>query len=360
MAAMLLFTAFALGAVREASAADVFTVSGIPVDATAASEVEAKAQAVAQGQRDGLQRLFQRLTRQEDWARLPDITVSAMDDYLRDMSFAEERFGGGRYLAKLTVRYDPDSVRRALRDRGIAFTEEPSPPLVVIPIDRSGGSPILWEDGNRWRDAWLARPQGEGLVQVIAPLGDLGDATAISAEQALAGGPDIGRALAERYGARGVVVAVLDAGAPGGASIAVNVIAEGWPADPRTMRAELKPDDLPDAIHQRAVEAVMAGLSESWKSLTAIDPTAEEGSLIAVSALTGLADWVAIEKRLKSISAVSVIVPRRMTLREAEVEIRYRGPLDRLLSIARANGVALTRPPESAGEGQPWRLSAGS
>jgi len=360
MAAMLLFAGFASGHAQQANATDLFTVSAIPVDANAASEVAAKAQAVAQGQRQGLETVFRRLTRQADWPNLPEATVTSMERFLRDISFAEERFGGGRYLAKLTARYEPDSVREALRDRGIAFTEEPAPPMVVVPIDRTGGgTPTLWEDVNPWRDAWLNRTQSEGLVQVVAPLGDLGDATTISAAQALEGGAGTGRALAERYGARGVVVAVVDTGAAGGASIAVNVLAEGWPAKPMTLRAELKPGDLPDAIHMRAVEAVMAALAEEWKGLTVVDPAAGEGSLIAVTELTGLPDWIAMEKRLKAISAISAVQQRRMTLRQAEVEIRYRGTLDRMLSITRANGIVLTPPPPGSGDGQPWQLGAG-
>ena len=54
-------------------AADLFTVSGVPVDATAASAADARNQALAVGQRATLRTMLQRLTLREDQSRLPRI-----------------------------------------------------------------------------------------------------------------------------------------------------------------------------------------------------------------------------------------------------------------------------------------------
>ena len=110
------------------------------------------------------------------------------------------------------------------------------------------------------------------------------------------------------------------------------------------------------ALASSALAAAGSSQSDAWfdrsrQLLHCNGQAMERGSTVVVFMQGQRVDesWT-----LTAMNAVEV------TLREAEVEIRYRGPLDRLLSIARANGVALTRPPESAGEGQPWRLSAGS
>lgn len=359
MAAMLLALSSLLAVLLAAQPArsEVYSVSGIAVDATAASEVEAKTRAVDQGQRLGLERMFQRLTPREDWSAIPPVPSGEIDRFVRDVSVSGERFGGGQYLASLTVRYEPDAVRAVLRQAGVAFTDEPSQPLVVVPIDATGGARLLWEDGNPWRDAWLARPQDEGLVPVVAPLGDLGDALSLTVDQALAGDVAASRALAERYGARGVVVTVIDTLAPGGASASVSILAEGWPSGGLTLRPTLPPGAMPDAIHAAAAEQVVEALEEQWKTLTAVDPVAGEESLIATMVLTGLPDWLAAERRLRASSAVTAVLPRRLDLREAEVEIRYRGSVDRLVSVLRANGLAL-RPPVDGIDGR-WRIEAG-
>jgi hypothetical protein len=114
---------------------------------------------------------------------------------------------------------------------------------------------------------------------------------------------------------------------------------------------------MPDAIHAAAAEQVVEALEEQWKTLTAVDPVAGEESLIATMVRTGLPDWLAAERRLRASSAVTAVLPRRLDLREAEVEIRYRGSVDRLVSVLRANGLAL-RPPVDGIDGR-WRIEAG-
>ena len=54
-----------------AAAQDLYTVSGVHVDASAASSAEALNVAIAQGRPKAWQILYRRLTRQQDWARQP-------------------------------------------------------------------------------------------------------------------------------------------------------------------------------------------------------------------------------------------------------------------------------------------------
>src|SRR6185369_3098212 len=52
---------------------DVYTVSGVPVDATAASSQIARDQAVSQGQRRAIRLLLERLALRRDHPRLPQV-----------------------------------------------------------------------------------------------------------------------------------------------------------------------------------------------------------------------------------------------------------------------------------------------
>src|SRR5215472_14007456 len=56
----------------------LYTVSGVHVDATAASSGEALNEAIAQGRAKAFQILYRRLTRQADWPRQPPLDTAGL------------------------------------------------------------------------------------------------------------------------------------------------------------------------------------------------------------------------------------------------------------------------------------------
>ena len=87
--------------------ADVYTVRGVPVDATAASVAEARDLAIAQGQLAAAQLLFERLTLPEDRFLAPDIDEGTASLLVAGFEVADERQSSDRYLATMTVSFDP-------------------------------------------------------------------------------------------------------------------------------------------------------------------------------------------------------------------------------------------------------------
>ena len=92
----LLFTLFALiftVAVPRAFAADPFTVGGISVDATAATAIEAQIQAMATGQVEAANVLFNRLTLEQERAAnpLPELTPETVARLIRALEPSQER-----------------------------------------------------------------------------------------------------------------------------------------------------------------------------------------------------------------------------------------------------------------------------
>ena len=63
--------ALALVLATPVHAEDLYTVSGVHVDASASSSAEALNLAIAQGRPKAWQILYRRLTRQQDWTRQP-------------------------------------------------------------------------------------------------------------------------------------------------------------------------------------------------------------------------------------------------------------------------------------------------
>ena len=110
--ALLLFTVSP--GFAQTSEADLYTMRGVEADESADSEVAAKAAAIAAGQRLALTRVLQRLTQPADHARLPRADSAVLERVVRDFSVEEEQLGGGRYIATITVRFDPDGVPAGL------------------------------------------------------------------------------------------------------------------------------------------------------------------------------------------------------------------------------------------------------
>ena len=157
------------------TAADVFQVSRISVDATAADAVAAREQALLQGQIEGLHRLLRRLAPTAEHGRLPAVGAAEIQRYVQNFEISDEQVASNRYLAHLTVRYDPDAVRTLLQGEGLSYAETVSEPLVVLPVYQVPGGPRLWPEDNPWWQAWADNLDPERLLRLVLPLGDLED-----------------------------------------------------------------------------------------------------------------------------------------------------------------------------------------
>ena len=210
MALLLLIMALFAGIMRQQALAatdNLFVVSDIAVDVTAQDATQAKMRAIMQAQREGFFRLVRRLAGEKAAQRLSRLSDRDVGRMLSSLSIADEQTGPTRYIAKITVRFDPRKVSRLLRARGIAFTTRQSPPVLVVPVWEGEDGPVLWED-NPWLNAWRAQADEHALVPVLVPVGDDVDRNTITALQAQQGDKAALQALQLRYGADYVLVAI--------------------------------------------------------------------------------------------------------------------------------------------------------
>jgi hypothetical protein len=338
-----------------AQSATVFTVSDIPVDATAADAVSARTQAVREGQQAGLERLLRRLVAAEDAARLPRAASLPIDDYVQSFEIANEELSSTRYMADLTVAYDPDAVRALLSDNRFAFAQSVSMPVVVLPLYETGQVGRLWPDDNPWWQAWAEHMDPEQLLRLVLPLGDLEDMAMVSAAQVQAGDPAALSALAARYGAEDVLVVTAR---PEGGPEPEQVRAVAFEAmrvgqeqqlEGQPLSLAVGPDRPLDATLALAVEQIQASLDERWKSANLL--RFDQGGLMLVGVpIARLADWVAVKQRLESLPEVNEIVMASFARDRVGIQIRYIGDEVHLEQALARLGLALTR------EGESWLL----
>ncbi|MCR9218745.1 MAG: DUF2066 domain-containing protein [Alphaproteobacteria bacterium] len=367
---------------------DVYTVSRVAVDATGADEVSAKRAGVAGAKQEAFATLFERLTVARDAERLPLLSPDRLEFLIRDVSFESEKFGGGRYLAELTIRFQPDAVRALLRREGVAYAETEARPLVVVPVWRApGGAAVLWSGPNPWLDAWMAAPPPEGLAPLIAPLGDLGDIAAIDAETALARDEEALAALAAQHGAGGAVVAVAEPAADGASlTVAIDVAAPGWspvsivaafPPEPPASAPDVAADpaaagtsaeagaleeaadpmagreeDPETALYRAAVDGVADLLEEAWTRDNLLRFDLGATVLILSAPLTGIDDLVAVRRGLEASAPVKRVALARTTIREAAFEVEYVGDIYQFQNALLQNGLTLALTEDASG----WSL----
>jgi Uncharacterized protein conserved in bacteria (DUF2066) len=337
------------------SGADVFTVSGIAVDATSSDAVSARAQAVREGQQAGLDRLLRRLVPAEAYPRLPPAASLPIDNYVQSFEIADEELSSTRYIAKLRVAYDPDAVRALLSQGGFAFAQAVSMPVVVLPLYETPQGARLWPDDNPWWQAWAEHMDPEQLLRLVLPLGDLEDFAKVSVAQAQAGDPVALAGLAARYGAQDTLV--VTARAEGGPEpeqvtavrfdarrVGREQLQEGQPT-----ALPVGPDRPLEAVLALAVQQIQASLDERWKSANLL--RFDQGGVMLVGVpIARLADWVAVKQSLERLPEVSAIMMQSFARDRVGLEIRYIGDEFHLEQALARLGLALTR------EGESWLL----
>jgi len=318
----------------EAWTADIYTVADVSVDERATDEVAAKTNGLAKAQAAALRTLFERLTQRIDHERLPPVTEEMVSRALRDFSVSKERFGGGRYLAELSVRFRPEGVRTMLRAAGIPYAEVASRPTLVLPVYRRGGSILLWDEPNPWFDAWARHPSPSGLLPIVIPLRELGDVSTISPQQALAGDDARLKAIAERYKAFSVFVAVAlvrsdRVSGQSGASVNLTYYQSG--ASPsRALRQFSVPEGVSrKALLDQAVRETISDIEEAWKRENLQEIDAEQRIRVIVP-LVRLGDWLSVRRKMSSVPSVKKIDVARLSVREAAVNVVFMGSPEQL------------------------------
>jgi hypothetical protein len=334
----------------------LFVAEAVPVDVTAATVTEARERGLTQGRVAGFRKVISRIVAREDLARVPQVNASAIIDMVREFSIANERSSAVRYLADLTVRFNPVAIRRLLRGANIPFTETLSKPLVVVPLFRPNANApwLLWEPTNAWRDAWAALPQDFGLVHLIVPTGNSEDVAALSAAQAA--GKDLAalNALAQRYRAGGaVIVAATESG--NGVELSVAEVRSDLPTEETTLTQAAEAGKTRDEVLQTAASSAVGIVQDGWKhrNRVAFGGTTQITALVPVA---GLKDWLTVKNRLDDVPLIDRLELQAMTRDRAQVTLFYAGAQRQLelamsqhdLTLTQQNGVWIIQTRSSA------------
>lgn len=329
------------------SAQAIFSVTGIPIDESADSEVSAKESGLRKAKVEAFRLLLERLVVQQDQSRIPDADWSEVESLISDFSLADEKFGGGRYLASFDVRFQPIGIRRYLERNSLTYSETISNRLVVLPVFEDGQTAQLWDETNGWLTAWTTLENlNTPPVPMVIPLGDLADVSAIGAAQASRVVQENIDAISSRYQAAGAVVAIARLGtdpATGGHQVDVVYVstAPGWSEVTDSFSLAGAAEDTLEDVLIASANRTRLSLTENWKNQNAIRPNQAQRRIAIVVPLNGLPSWVAVQRRLARIAPVKAIDLSEISLERADVELAFVGSIEQLQRSLNQNGLSL-------------------
>jgi len=331
--------------------ADVFTVLNVSVDATADNASAARVLARAQGHVAADGRLISRLVPLDRHRDVPKLSAESVTSLVSSFEVDSEKTSSIRYLGKLRFQFDRRAVTEFLRNAGIPFAVTRSKPLLVLPVQRSAGVYLLWDNPNPWRMAWAALPPVDGLAPMKYPAGNLADVNDISAEQAVTGDRDRLATIAKRYGAAGVVLALaIPSPVRADRRPRIEVTVTRFAAvgqDHSMVRGFVaEPDQTMAELIARAAKSMSAQIEEDWKSDNLLR-FGQKAELLAVAPIDGLPDWIALSRRLADVAFVRKSALVALTRKQATVRLGFLGDEEQLALALAQKDVQLVRGPDA-------------
>jgi hypothetical protein len=326
------------------AADDAFTVSGIKVDATAPSAVDAQTKAIEGGRDRAWQTLYRRLTRQEDWSHQPTLDPVTLQRLIRSYQVHDARSSTTRFVATMTYEFNANAVRRLLQQADIAYSDTTAKPVLIIPLGPE------WSAQTPWTKAWTDPRFAQGSIPFALPSNDAIGASALSAIRFdRASWSDVEPIASRIHASEAYLVLVI----PQRAQMIVKIRRLG-PGNSPTIPdvvVSVPPKTPPAQSFAKVAEATATAIEEFWKSRSAVD-FGKHGQVVASLHIESLSAWGDLLQKLGSVPTITDVNVVAMDIGEARVQIAYAGSPDQLNQQLSREGLSL------ANEGGQWWLES--
>ncbi len=195
------------------SSAD-YEVSGVKVDIAASSADAARYGGWREAQRRGWRLLWQRV----HGGPAPALGDSLLDSIVSGIVVESEQIGPNRYIATLGVLFDRVRSSEIL---GVSGARSSSAPLLVIPVQWSGGAAQSFEGRTEWQKAWARFKTANSPIDYVRPSGTGADPLLLNFAQTGRPGRKWWRLLLDQYSAADVLMPQvrLERAWPGGPTV---------------------------------------------------------------------------------------------------------------------------------------------
>lgn len=318
-----------------ASAADPFTVAGVPVDATGASAIEAQTIAISEGQALAAQVLIDRLTlrREREAKRFAPLDTQTIARMIRALEIANEKRSASRYLGDITVAFNPSQVQQVLRDKGLTMISTQSRARLVLPLQN--GAP-LWSD-NDWNRVLRNAAYSHSLTPLRSVGPGEGNTSLIDAGAASRADLAALRRVGSRFGLEQVLIAEAMPGASG-----VRVKLTDVALD--TGRKQ-NLGTVSGADYAMAAAAMIDKLESDWKQAS-VSLAANAETIVASVLYKSHNDWLRLQDAINGSAQIQGARLDALSKDGALMTLTYGGDMNRLKNELAFKGVDIRRDPE--------------
>jgi hypothetical protein len=186
------------GGVAPVDSGASFEVSGVTVDVAAKTADQARMGGWRLAQRKAWTQLSTRLTGSA--TTVPD---STLDTLVSGIVVEREQIAPTRYIAKLGVLFDRGRAGSLL---GVSSYSARSAPMLLIPVQWSGGVGQTFETPSEWQQAWARFRTGNTSVDYVRPAGTGPDSLLLNVGQTGRPGRGWWRSILNEYGSSDVLI----------------------------------------------------------------------------------------------------------------------------------------------------------
>ncbi|HXC54402.1 MAG TPA: hypothetical protein VNU97_03840 [Rhizomicrobium sp.] len=340
---------FLLPAAAGAAPADLtYSVSGIHVDATAASASAAQAIAIDQGRPRAWDILYKRLAKQSDWGKQPKLDAAGLKRIARGFTVVNEKRSTTRYVADVTYVFSPESVARVMSGISTAYRLSNARRILLIPMSPN------FDPKSGWVSAFSSPRFGASAVPFAVPTGEAPDVVALERLQFDATTWADVQLVAARIHASEAVLALAIPLTSGGTSLTDKMTGKVqiWLKRVGIAESPMKTSvDVPLVknvvqTYPLAADAAVHAVEVMFQQKPPID-FGPRGSLTADVHVDSLQQWAAMQNSMAALVNVLGVQVVAMDIGQIRIQVSYQGSTDALQAALAPAGVALTRSGDS-------------
>lgn len=178
-----------------------YEVTGVAVDVSGKTAEAARLGGWRIAQRKAWAMLAQRLGRSGMGA-----SDGLLDSLVSGIVVENEQIGPTRYVAKLGVLFDRVRAASVL---GVSAYADRSPPMLVMPLQVSGGVSQMFETRTPWQQAWARFRTGNSTIDYVRPAGTGADPLYLNVGQIGRRSRGWWRTILDQYGASDILIPVV-------------------------------------------------------------------------------------------------------------------------------------------------------
>ncbi len=331
---------------KQNQAPKIYTIYNISMDETARTSSLASQAALRKAQRLGLNKLFRKIIREEDYGKLPDLSDGQVTELVNGFEVANEKTSRVRYIADFTVHFSREKIYNFLSVLGMPFAETLSNPARLLTVVEIDGAVMLWESSNSWRTAWRDYDTINNLVPIEIIDSSKIHRMTVSPWQAQRGDPAMINRLAAEVRGRDLYVMSAKVSydvLTGNRVLDLTVFKEGLATPAYVTQvsvAEEGPETL-DKLYQEAIDRATYWLDNQWKEKVMIH-FGEASQLTVRIDFSSPEDWFAIKRKLDGISLIRKVILQKFSTTGALARMEHSGDVEQIILTLEQENMALT------------------